>query len=117
MALSCSPSMDTKAAKYDENIVGPCSFIQSNSALQTPQYYEQFSLSLGKESPYIFSKFNSFNEKHVKINSLYGPLNECLYQWGLTVYVKGTAMKLIILPQASRIHVYAQQIKHETKLA
>ena len=44
-----------------------CSFvrlvflIQSNHALLTPHYYRQFGLSLGKESPYIFSKFNPLN--------------------------------------------------------
>ena len=32
--------------------------IQSNPALRKSHYYEQFSSSLGKESPYIFSKFN-----------------------------------------------------------
>ena len=36
--------------------------IQSNLALWTPaRYYGPFSLSLGKESPYIFSKFNPLN--------------------------------------------------------
>ena len=36
--------------------------IQSNLALWTPAYYYgPFSLSLGKESPYIFSKFNPLN--------------------------------------------------------
>ena len=36
--------------------------IQSNLALWTPaHYYGPFSLSLGKESPYIFSKFNPLN--------------------------------------------------------
>ena len=35
--------------------------VKSNPALQTPHYYGQFSLSLGKECPYIFSKFNPFN--------------------------------------------------------
>ena len=36
--------------------------IQSNLALWTPAYYYgPFSLSLGKESPYIFSKFNPVN--------------------------------------------------------
>ena len=36
--------------------------IQSNLALWTPaHYYGPFSLSLGKESPYIFSKFNPVN--------------------------------------------------------
>ena len=29
--------------------------------MRTPYYYGQFALSLGKESPYIFSKFNPFN--------------------------------------------------------
>ena len=29
--------------------------------IQTPHYYGQFPLSLGKESPYIFSKFNLRN--------------------------------------------------------
>ena len=36
-------------------------FLQSNPALRTPRYYGQFALSLGKESPYIFSKFNPLN--------------------------------------------------------
>ena len=36
--------------------------IQSNLVLWTPaHYYGPFSLSLGKESPYIFSKFNPLN--------------------------------------------------------
>ena len=36
--------------------------IQSNLALWTPaHYYGPFSLSLGTESPYIFSKFNPLN--------------------------------------------------------
>ena len=36
--------------------------IQSNLALWPPaHYYGPFSLSLGKESPYIFSKFNPLN--------------------------------------------------------
>ena len=29
--------------------------------IQTPHYQGQFALSLGKESPYIFSKFNPLN--------------------------------------------------------
>ena len=36
-------------------------FIQSNVALETPHYYEQFALSLWKESYYIVSKFNLLN--------------------------------------------------------
>ena len=39
--------------------------IQSNPALWTPAHYghliRQFSLSLGKESPYIFPKFKPLN--------------------------------------------------------
>ena len=34
---------------------------ESNPALRTPHYYGQLSLSLGKESPYIFSKVNPLN--------------------------------------------------------
>ena len=29
--------------------------LRSNPALRTPHYYGQFALSIGKESPYIFS--------------------------------------------------------------
>ena len=29
--------------------------------IQTPRYYGQFGLSQGKESPFIFSKFNPLN--------------------------------------------------------
>ena len=29
--------------------------------MRTPHYYGQFALSLGNESPYIFSKFNPLN--------------------------------------------------------
>ena len=29
--------------------------------LQIPHYYSQFAFSLGKESPYIFGKFNPLN--------------------------------------------------------
>ena len=46
----------------------PLFHLQSNPALRrdtrlirTPHYYEQFALSLGKESPYIFSKVNPLN--------------------------------------------------------
>ena len=30
--------------------------------VRTPHYYGQFALPLGKESPYIFSKFNPLNK-------------------------------------------------------
>ena len=76
-----------------------------------------FPCPLGKKAHTFSLNSTRLTRNTVKINSLYGPLTECLYQWGLTVYVRGTTMKLIILPQASRIHVYALQIKHETKLA
>ena len=57
---------------------------QSNPDLQTPasrtpHYYGQFALSLGKESPYIFSKFNPLNT-----DTFYGPLSVCI-NGGLTV--------------------------------
>ena len=35
----------------------------------TPHYYGQFALSLGKESPYIFAKFNP-----LITDAFYGPL-------------------------------------------
>ena len=35
--------------------------LQLNPALRTPHHYGQFALFLGKESPYIFSKFIPFN--------------------------------------------------------
>ena len=42
--------------------------------IQTPHYYSQFALSLGKESPYIFSK--KFNPLHT--DTYYGPLGDVL---------------------------------------
>ena len=44
--------------------------LQSNPPLQTPLHYRQFDLSLGKESPYIFSKFNPLNTDTLLIWSL-----------------------------------------------
>ena len=35
--------------------------LNSTRLIRTPRYYRQFALSLGKESPYIFSKFNPLN--------------------------------------------------------
>jgi len=56
----------------------------------------------------------SLNSTHLIIRTFStGPLTKCLYQWGLTVYLKGKAMKLIILPQASRIQVYALPKWHD----
>ena len=43
--------------------------LNSTRLIRTPHYYGQFALSLGKESLYIFSKFNLLNT-----NTLYGPL-------------------------------------------
>ena len=43
------------------------SALERNPALRTPTWprsYGQFALSLGKESPYIFSKFYPLNEHH-----------------------------------------------------
>ena len=42
----------------------------NTSLIQTPHYYRQFPLSLGKESPYIFSKFNPLN-----MDAFYTPLS------------------------------------------
>ena len=36
-------------------------FTPDTCLIQTPHFYGQFSLSLGKQSPYIFSKFNPLN--------------------------------------------------------
>ena len=44
--------------------------IQSNPALRTPHYYEQFALSPRKESPYNFSKFNLLNKDTSLIQTL-----------------------------------------------
>ena len=55
--------------------------IQSNLALWTPaHYYGPFSLSLGKESPYIFSKFNPVNT-----DTFNGP--HCAYLRDLSVTI------------------------------
>ena len=55
--------------------------IQSNLALWTPaHYYGQFALSLGKESPYIFSKFNPVNT-----DTFNGP--HCAYLRDLSVII------------------------------
>ena len=55
--------------------------IQSNLALWTPaHYYGPFSLSLGKESPYIFSKFNLVNT-----DTFNGP--HCAYLRDLSVII------------------------------
>ena len=39
--------------------VKPC--FTDTRLIRTPRYYGQFALSLGKESPYIFSQFNPLN--------------------------------------------------------
>ena len=44
--------------------------IKSNPALLTPHYYGQFDLSLGKQGPSIFSKFNPLNT-----DTFHGPLS------------------------------------------
>ena len=47
-------------SKSDEtNETNNSNLIQSNPAFRIPHYYGQFALFLGKESPYIFSKFNT----------------------------------------------------------
>ena len=54
--------------------------IPSSPALQVPHYYGQFTLSLGKGSPYIFSKFYPLNtlRRLVCMDTFYSP--------GLSIY-------------------------------
>ena len=55
--------------------------MQSNLALWTlAHYYGQFSLSLGKDNPYIFSKFNPLNT-----DTFNGP--HCAYLRDLSVII------------------------------
>ena len=50
------------------------SALERNPALLTPRSYGQyFALSLGKESPHIFSKFNPLN-----MVTFYDPLSVCI---------------------------------------
>ena len=56
-------SVRIKRVEYRENVravpVKPrCTY---HRLTQTPYYYGQFALSLGKESPFIFSEFNPLN--------------------------------------------------------
>ena len=44
--------------------------LHSNRLIRTPHYYGQFALSLGKESAYIFSKFNPLNKDTPLMSSL-----------------------------------------------
>ena len=93
MLRSHNSSEKIKFADYDNNI-GDCrrhivstrttvklSFTDT-LLIQTPHYYGQFSLSLGKENPYIFSKFTSLNMDTYG-HFLWPP--QCLYQRRLTV--------------------------------
>ena len=47
-----------------------CWRVQSNPALRTPHYHGKFALPLGKESPYIFSKFKPLNTDTPLIRTL-----------------------------------------------
>ena len=49
--------------------------------IRTPRYYGQFSLSLGKKSPYILSKFQPLNTDTPLIRTLskVPPVSECPY--------------------------------------
>ena len=53
-----------------EYTVKPC--FTDTRLIRTPRYYGQFALSLRKESPEIFSKFNPLNT-----DLFYGPLSVC----------------------------------------
>ena len=48
--------------------------------IRTPHYYGQFALPLGKQSPYIFSKFNPLNRDTQLIikRTLLWPLSVCI---------------------------------------
>ena len=48
----------------------PAFYFTDTGLIRTPHYYGQFSLSMAKESPYIFSKFNPLNT-----DTFYAPLN------------------------------------------
>ena len=45
--------------------------LNSTCLIRTPHYYGQFTLSLGKESPYIFSKFNLLNTDTSLLRTVY----------------------------------------------
>ena len=45
--------------------------LNSTRLIRTPHYYGQFTLSLGKESPYIFSKFNLLNTDTSLLRTVY----------------------------------------------
>ena len=48
--------------------------------VRTPYYYGQLTLSLRKESLYIFSKFNSLSTDTplIRTDTFYGPLSVCI---------------------------------------
>ena len=57
--------------------VKPC-FVDTR-LIWTPHYYSQFALSLGKETPYIFSKFNPLNKDFpLTWTCSIGPLSVCI---------------------------------------
>ena len=53
-----------------KDLVRACS---STPTLRSPHYYGQFALSLGEESPYIFSELNPFNTDTPLIGTLSMP--------------------------------------------
>ena len=59
----------------------------------TPYYYRQFVLSMGKESPYIFSKFNPLynTDNPFNMGTFYGPLSvrtNGIWLYNLIVFLK-----------------------------
>ena len=59
----------------------------------TPYYYRQFVLSLGKESPYILSKFNPLynTDNPLNMGTFYGPLSvrtNGIWLYNLIVFLK-----------------------------
>ena len=54
-----SPVVICTGIRSGNPAVKPC--FMDTRLIRTPRYYGQFALSLGKESPYIFSQFNPLN--------------------------------------------------------
>ena len=55
--------------------------------IRTPHYHGQFALSLGKESPYICSKFNPLNADTLLMQTL-SMAHQCPYLRGLTIFAQ-----------------------------
>ena len=71
MAKPCTELVETLE---HSTTVKPC--FKDTRLIGTPCYNGQFVLSLGKESPFIFSKFNPLNtDNPFNMDTFYGPLS------------------------------------------